>query len=172
MTNKEREELFKEIEKGRVKGLAGAIIKLMMSTQRYSDIEAAKIIAGDAKEYEWYELMAIVKRLDPFVVYNKKNRDEYFIVRATDKEQVLEAVINDLDNDTYWVTYSIKDLLQNHKEICIFNDQECEFYTVGDIINNERAFQEILDQMDRYPTIKSVMNENSGTIEEKGGIKQ
>lgn len=86
---------------------------------------------------------------EPYIIFNKEKRDEHYIINIENEGEVYNFVANNLNNSKNWVYYSAEQLLKNHKEYCDKMGFDYEFNYAEDIVNNERGFQHILNEMDQ-----------------------
>jgi hypothetical protein len=86
---------------------------------------------------------------EDYVIYNKNKRDVFFIMEEATEDEVYIQICK-LDMSKTWVYYSFNYLYKQHTTLCGIDGLENEFCSADDIKNNERGFQEVLDQMDSH----------------------
>lgn len=92
-----------------------------------------------------------------FLTFNKKKRDEHHFFFAENKDDAIEFIQRELsqkDGCLNWVCYEVGYLLSVHKAICDKEDYDYEFNYEEDIILNQGAYIEVLDLMNKFPTVK------------------
>jgi len=95
--------------------------------------------------------------MENFIAYEKNDRDNFTFIKAENESACYDSIVASLDMSKNYVFYSVLYLLATHKAINDFLRQGYEFNYADDILNNERSFQEILIEMDKYPEIKPDM---------------
>lgn len=92
-----------------------------------------------------------------FLTFNKKKRDEHHFFFAKNTDVAIEFIQKEFqqkDGCLNWICYEVGYLLSVHKAICDKEGYDYEFIYEDDIILNQGAYIEVLELMDKFPTVK------------------
>lgn len=111
-----------------------------------------------------------------YLIYEKKKRDEHYYREFQCEDDIRTWIFNTLDCSKEWEYCRVAYLLESHKAISDKNGFDYEFIYEDDIVNNNRAFQEILDLITQMlVTAKDIENLDEwtkGFLEEYIGIRE